>query len=166
MTRAKHQQHVEYRLLIEHAYDETLKKEGIRFFLETTKQFTNFSYQIDIKEALNAQALQWSLHGLRAPSMNMPETGTAQFSKIYFELPATIVYTLVKKGKMQASATIKISPTSIKVSDDHPGFLKIYTNKQDFENNRMTDTEPPEYKPDLLRAPVDHHPTPNKKKKV
>ena len=166
MTRTKHKQHVEYRLLIEHAYDETLKKEGIRFFLETTKQFTNFSYKIDVRESLHAHALQWSLHGLRAPSMNMPETGTAQFSKIYFDLPATVDYTLVNKGKMQASARIKISPTSIKVSDAQPNFLKIYTDKQEFENNRMTDTEPPEYKPDLLRAPVDQHPTPNKKKNV
>ncbi|MEW5798949.1 MAG: hypothetical protein AB1728_08060 [Bacteroidota bacterium] len=164
MAPTKRKLHTEYRLLLEHTYDETLKKEGVLFLLETTMQFTNFSYQIDVKEMMEGTTIHWSLHGLRAPSMNMPETGTAQFSKVYFDLPKSITFILHKKEKVQASTGIKILKSSITVSDPHPNFLKIYTHRQEFENNRMNDTEPPEYKPDLHRTTVDHHTTPQKKK--
>lgn len=166
MARTTHKRHIEYRLLLEHTYDETLKKKGILFLLETTKQFTNFSYRIDVKEVLKGNTMHWSLHGLRAPSMNMPESGTAQFSKIYFGLPKSITYTLRKKGNVQATTEIRISSSTIKVSNSMPNFLTIYTDRQEFEKNRLSDTDPPSHKPDVHRTPVAQSPTTKKKKDV
>lgn len=151
MAAAQRTQAVEYRLLIERVFDDTLKKEGVHFLLETTKQFTNFSYQIDIEETLSGSDLNWRLHGLRAPSMNMPETGNAQFSKVYFELPKKINFTLMKKDNVRASAEIVFTSTGIKVSPSLIHFLKIYNRRQDFENNRFSDAEKPEHKPDIHR---------------
>ncbi len=157
-------QSIEYRLLVVPTYDDTLKKEGTLFLLETTKLFTNFSYFIDIRDTLKGNALRWSLHGLRAPSLNLPATGTAQFRKIYFDLPKTIKFALVKKESVQASTELKISHTLIKSKDAQANFLKIYTDIDTFEASRPGDTEPPEYKPDIHRAPMISKP--NQKKQT
>lgn len=164
MAAAKQKQSIEYRLLIEHTYDDTVKKEGIMFLLETTKQFTSFLYQIDVRDILEGNTMRWSLHGLRAPSMNMPGTGTAQFSKTYFDIPKTIAFTLTKTGASRAESEIKISKSGIKVSNSQINFLKIYTDRAEFENNRFSDTEPPEYKPDVHRAQNEPVQTIKKKK--
>jgi hypothetical protein len=151
MAAIKRTRAIEYRLLIEHVYDDTVKKEGVHFLLETTKQFTNFSYQIDVEQSLFGSELNWRLHGLRAPSMNMPESGNAQFSVVYFDLPKTIKFTLMKKDNVQASAEIIFTSSGINVSDSIVQFLKIYTQRQDFENSRSSDAEKPEHKPDVHR---------------
>lgn len=143
---------VEYRLLITKTYDDTIKKDGIRFHLETTKQFTNFAYVIDIHDTLEKSSLVWSLHGLRAPSMNMPTTGTAQFDKVYFDLPKKINFTFAKKGNLKVSTEIKFLKHEFKVSKNAIGFLKIYLTEQEFEANRVTDLIAPELKPDVHRA--------------
>lgn len=164
MPAAQTKHPIEYRLLIEHAVDDVLKKEGILFLLETAKLFTNFSYQIDVKDDVQENSVTWRLFGLRAPSMKMPETGAAQFGKIYFDVPKTIHFTLVKKDNVQAAITIKFLKSSIKVSDSISNFLKIYTVRDDFERNRFNDMQPPEYKPDMHRAPVVTQQKPKKKK--
>lgn len=166
MAKAKRRQHIEYRLLIEHTHDETLNKHGILFLLETTKQFTNFSYVIDVKEELKGNMMTWSLRGLRAPSMNMPETGTARFTKVYFKVPKNVTFTISKKDHARASTEITFTASAIAVSDSKINFLKIYTDRKEFENKRSADTVPPEHKPDLHRAPADAAPFTQTKKKA
>lgn len=151
MASTKHSS-IEYRLLVQHSYDDIQKKHGVLFLLETSKQFTNFSYGIDVRDAIDGKELHWTLHGLRAPSMNMPETGTAQYSKVYFDLPKTVRFTLVKKEKIRSSAEIKIGKTAIAATAPDDAFLKIYTDNEEFENNRLSDSRPPEYKPDIHRV--------------
>lgn len=147
------QQHpVEYRLLVEHTEDELLKRKGILFLLETTTQFTNFSYHIDVRESLEGRALRWTLHGLKAPSMNMPQTGTAQFAQVYEELPKTLRFTLTKNDAVSADAELKIGTASVSLAAQPDGFLKVYTDRELFERNRLADSRPPEPKPDLRRA--------------
>ncbi len=143
---------VEYRLLITKTYDDTVKKEGIRFLLETSKQFTNFAYVIDIHDTLEKSSLTWSLHGLRAPSMNMPTTGSARFEKVYFELPKKINFTFAKKGNLKSAVEIKFLKQEFQVSKTKIGSLKIYLSEQDFEENRTSDSLAPEVKPDIHRT--------------
>ena len=154
MPKKNKKQSIEYRLLVVPTYDDTLKKEGTLFLLETTKLFTNFSYFIDIRDTLEGNTLQWSLHGLRAPSMNLPATGTAQFRKVYFDLPKTLQFALLKKENNKASTEFKISKSLVKSRDGLVNFLKIYTDVNTFEANRNGDIEPPVYKPDIHRAPA------------
>ncbi len=163
MSQKKHS--IEYRLLITPTYNDTLKKEGILFLLETSKQFTNFSYNIDVKEDVDGNKIVWSLHGLRAPSMNMPSTGAAQYRKVYFDLSRTVQFTLIKKGKIAASTELKFLKSSIKTSHSAMNFLKIYTNEQEFEKNRLTDSDVPELKPDVHRAPAKQQSIKKKKTK-
>lgn len=157
---------IEYRLLVVPTFDETVKKEGILFLLETTKLFTNFSYFIDIRDELNGNTLRWNLHGLKAPTMNLPATGTAQFRKVYFNLPKTIKFSLIKKENNQASTELAFLSSSVKTKDKLVNFLKIYTDVNTFELNRTADTEPPTHKPDFHRTPVAVKQTLTKKKKT
>ena len=156
---------IEYRLLVQHTYDDTLKKPGILFLIETTKQFTNFSYRINIRDRFDGRNLHWTLHGLQAPSMNMPESGTAQLSAVYFDAPRTIHFTLIKNDAMQAAADITILKTSIKASQSDIGFLKIYTDKHLFDHNRPLDVQTPELKPETHRVPAAPQTTTTRKKK-
>lgn len=154
VNKKKNENEIDYRLLITRTYDETLKKEGILFFLETTKQFTNFAYVIDIQDVQNNRALTWTLHGLRAPSMIMPTTGTAQFKKVYFDLPKKVQFTFVKKGSLRVSTDLSFLKNSFSAEKPHIGFLKIYFDENEFESNRTADSIPPELKPDVHRKPI------------
>lgn len=151
-------QSIEYRLLVQPTFDITKNKHGILFLLETSKQFTNFSYIIDVRESVNGKKIVWTLHGLRAPSMNMPSTGAAQYSNIYFDLGKEIDFTIIKKGTVEASTSLKFLTSSIKSSRSVVNFLKIYTDENEFINNRLTDTDVPEPKLDVHRE----HTTPKK----
>jgi len=162
---AKKKQPVEYRLLVRYTFDERLKKTGVLFLLETAKQFTNFSYFIDVKDTVRAKDLQWTLHGLRAPSMNMPSTGSARFQKVYFDLPKSIRFTLTKTGKIKAETGFTFTKTSITPSKTSSAFLKIYTDEQEFETNRVKDVVIAEPKPDQHREPPTHNKKPLHKTK-
>lgn len=150
---AQKKQTIEYRLLVQPAYDETLKKNGILFLLETAKQFTSFSYVIDVKDDVDGKNVLWTLRGLRAPSMNMPATGTAQFHKIYFDLPKSVQFTLVKKGKIKAETEFTSLKTSVRSTKTESAFLKIYTDQNEFQTKRVEDIVMAEPKPDILREP-------------
>ncbi len=147
-------QPIEYRLLVHHDYDETLKRPGIRFVMETSKLFTNFSYLIDVKDEAEGSSLLWTLHGLRAPSMNMPSTGAAQFQKMYFDLPRTVRFTLVKKDTVKAETTLTFLKNGIDTERTRSSFLKIYTDPQEFESQRLNDRTAAEPKPDQSRKPA------------
>lgn len=151
MATARKSHAIEYRLLVEHVHDETLKKDGVLFHLETTTLFANFSYQIDVKDTVEKATIIWYLHGLRPPSMNMPESGVAQFSKVYFDVPKKMTFTLVKKGNVRASTDLVFSKSSITASKAKDNFLKIYTDRRLFETTRTNDRQPPEHKPDIHR---------------
>jgi hypothetical protein len=158
-------QPIEYRLLVQPTYDETLKKAGVLFLLETSKQFTNFSYVIDVHDAEQGSSLVWTLHGLRAPSMNMPSTGTAQFRKVYFDLPKKISFTLVKKGKIKADTEFSFGKTAYTSTKTVSAFMKIYTDEHQFESNRINDVVMAELKPDQHREPPAKNKTKSKKSK-
>lgn len=144
-------QTIDYRLLVQPTFDATLNKRGILFLLETSKQFTSFSYTIDVTEIVNKKKIVWTLHGLRTPSMIMPTTGTAQYSKVYFDLSNEIDFTVVKTEKVKASTSLKFLRSSVKSANSVVNFLKIYTDENEFIKNRLTDADIPEPKPDIHR---------------
>ncbi len=148
---AKKKQPIEYRLLVQPAVDDIQKKEGFLFLLETSKQFTNFSYVIDVKDEVKGKDVVWTLHGLRAPSMNMPATGTAQFKKFYSELPKSINFTLVKKDKIKAETEFSFMKNGVRSAITTSEFLRIYTDEQEFETKRQDDVVMAQIKPDIRR---------------
>lgn len=137
---------VEYRLLIDRYYDETLRKNGIRFFLETVKQFSSFNYSIDIEDSEDKKLLQWKLHGLCAPGMQMPSHGAASTTRIYYALNTSFTFFASKNDGRDETLKIKILKNTITVSDPQHSWLKVYTDEQEFESQRTLDREIPPQK--------------------
>ena len=87
---------VEYRLVVQPVLDDAARKSGVMFLLETIKQFGNFNYEIVVNEAFDGRTLLWTLHGLRAPELAMPSSGSAQFRKVHFDLPGRFHFVMRK----------------------------------------------------------------------
>ena len=141
-------------MLIHPTYDETLKKAGTMFLIETVKQFSNFSYEVVVEESLDGSRVTWALHGLRAPELLMPSFGGAVYRKVFYELKGTYIFTLKKIDGVVNEFTMKILPTSVLVKDfvGKP-FVSIYTSESLFEERRSQEMEVPEHKPDIKRTP-------------
>jgi hypothetical protein len=154
MAKTRHKG-VEYRMLIQPTYDETLKKSGTMFLIETVKQFSNFSYEVVVEEVLEGKQLIWSLHGLRAPELLMPSFGGAQFRKVYYDLKGTYVFILKKIDGGVNEFHVKILPSSVTLQHgpDTP-FVSFYTSEKLFEETRDGELEKPQLKPDIKRSAV------------
>lgn len=154
---------VEYRMLIRPTYDETLKKSGTLFLIETVKQFSNFSYEVVVEEMLEGKQLTWALHGLRAPELLMPSFGGAQFRNVYYDLKGTYVFILKKIDGEVNEFQLKILRSSVTLQHgpDTP-FVSFYTSEKLFEETRAAELEKPHHKPDIKRS-ADH---PLRKKKT
>jgi hypothetical protein len=87
---------VEYHLAIRMVLDEATRKHGLIFLLETIKQFGNFNYEIAVDEVFDGKTLFWTLHGLKAPELSMPSSGSAQFRKVHYDLPGRFHFVLRK----------------------------------------------------------------------
>ncbi len=154
MAKHKHKG-LEYRMLIEPTYDETLKRHGTLFLIETVKQFSNFNYEVVVADAVEAKSIRWALHGLRAPELSMPAFGAAQFRKIYFDLRGKYLFTLRKIDGEESSFDVKISETAVQVAPpEEQSFVTVYASETEFESNRMRDLEKPKHKPDIKRTPA------------
>ena len=144
----------EYRMLIQPTYDETLKKAGTMFLIETVKQFSSFSYEIVVEETREDKLLTWALHGLRAPELLMPSFGGAQFRKVYFDLKGVQTFILKKIDGEMNEFKLKISPSSVTVqSIAGKPFVSVYTTESSFEEERPKEMEIPKRKPDIKRLP-------------
>ncbi|MBW7887587.1 MAG: hypothetical protein H3C35_04380 [Bacteroidetes bacterium] len=150
-VKKSHKEQIEYRLLIDKVYDETLKQEGIRFLLETVKQFANFHYLLDVEDLLEKKLLTWKLHGLRAPLKQMPAHGAATAVRIYYNLNGTFTFSLSKTAGTTETLTVKALKNSLTVSPPKQHWLKIYLNEHEFEEQRTNDGEVPQQKPDIHR---------------
>src|SRR5450759_1623416 len=143
----------EYRMLIQPTYDETLKKSSTMFLIETVKQFSNFSYEVVVEEALEGKQLTWALHGLRAPELLMPSFGGAQFRKVYYDLKGTFVFILKKIDGGVNEFHLKILPSSVTLQHgpDTP-FVSFYTSEKLFEETRDGELEKSQHKLDIRRS--------------
>ncbi len=144
---------VEYRMLVQSTYDETLKKNGTLFFIETVKQFSNFSYEVVVEETRSDNQLTWALHGLRAPELLMPSFGGAQFRKVYYDLKGTYTFIVKKIDGEVNEFRMKILPSSVTAEKiSKTPFVSLYTSEKLFEEKRPQEMEVPERKPDIKRS--------------
>ena len=145
---------IEYRMLIRPVYDETVRKDGTEFLIETVKQFSNFSYEVVVGESTGEKQLTWALHGLRAPELLMPSFGGARYSKVYFDMNGTYTFTLKKIDGEVNDFRLKILPGSAKLlSQPETPFVSMYLSEKLFEERREEEMEIPQRKPDIKRLP-------------
>lgn len=148
----KRTQPIEYRLLITPTYDERVKRHGTLFLIETTKQFSAFSYQIVVQESVQGKTFLWSLHGLRAPELSMPASGAAQFRKIHYGLKGKYSFTLRKSDGTENSFEFTVLASSVRIRSDIPKpFVSLCTAEVHYEQNRARELEIPKPKADKKR---------------
>ena len=88
--------HIEYRLFVFPSYKEVTRKATTTFRLQTTEQFSNFSYEIVVKDKVEEKKLSWSIHGLRSPAVSLPSSGPAIFKKEYENLKGVHDFIITK----------------------------------------------------------------------
>lgn len=161
MAKKKHKG-LEYRVLVTPTFDETLKKTGTLFLIETVKQFSNFNYEVVVEDHRLSDTILWSLHGLRAPELSMPSFGAAQFRKIYFDIKGKYNFILRKIDGEENLFTLKISSSSVSIlSQPEHLFASLYTSEESFEHNRDQELDRPVHRPDIKRLLL--HPSTKKK---
>ncbi len=151
MTKKKHKS-LEYRVLVIPTFDETLKKAGTLFLIETVKQFSNFNYEVVVEDHRLDDTTIWSLHGLRTPELSMPSFGAAHFRKVYFDVKGKHTFILRKIDGEENHFELRISPSSVSIiSSPEDPFASIYTSGNEFEKNRDEELDRPVHKPDIKR---------------
>ncbi|MER3522643.1 MAG: hypothetical protein C4326_00895 [Ignavibacteria bacterium] len=84
---------LEYRLIITSYIDDLRQTPMTRITLETVQVFASFRYELSIREHVGEKELRYEILGLKAPRLDLPATGTAQFVRDYPRLKGT--YTIV-----------------------------------------------------------------------
>lgn len=113
---------LEYRLTIASYIDDLRHIPMTRITLETVQVFASFRYELSVRERIGNKELRYEILGLKAPRLDLPATGTAQFVKDYPRLKGT--YTLVVERIDGTANTFVVQCTTkhIKVlqSPKHP----------------------------------------------
>ena len=115
----------EYTLNIFLQWDERTKKQTVVFLVRTTKEFTNFNYDILLESSFKENELRLKILGLRTTPLIMPNIGPAQGYR-QFELGDGPCSLIVEKidGEKNFFRLI-VSPDRIEIveSDPHPFLL-------------------------------------------
>lgn len=106
---------IEYRLLITPLYDELTKKSFTIVRLRTAKQFSNFRYQIVVRDEVAEHSLRLGIEGLRAPQPSLPGAGAAEFTKEYPDLKLVKEVIVTKLGGEENVFFVDISHKDVKV---------------------------------------------------
>jgi hypothetical protein len=73
----------EYRLSVSPTRDERDNTVKTLFVLETVRQFSAFRYEISVREETAGNDIRFTILGLKAPGLNLPSSGSAEFRRAY-----------------------------------------------------------------------------------
>jgi hypothetical protein len=85
-----------YRLQLSPHADPHTRSRTTLLTLRTTKYFSNFRYGLDVKDRVEGRRIILKVLGLRAPHLDLPAAGPAEFRREYDNLAGE--YTLVVEG--------------------------------------------------------------------
>jgi hypothetical protein len=107
----------DYTLNIFHHYDEKTKRNVVVFFVQTTKIFVSFRYEILLEDEIVGKSIHLRIKGLHVPELLMPQTGPAQGRRDYAQLDGTYHLVVVKQDKTVNEFTVRISPKSVDIEE-------------------------------------------------
>jgi hypothetical protein len=119
----------EYALHVFHHVDEQTQKTSVVFLLRTTKEFTNFNYQILLDASLDDRAIQLRILGLRTTPLIMPGVGPAQGRKDFTNLEGVYDLSVTKLDEERNQFRLHFSRTRIKIEESPPKPFVIVSNK-------------------------------------
>ena len=103
----------EYLLRIAPTYVEREQKYKTLLILETTKLFSNFRYDLSVREEFDKKSLHFKVLGLRPPQLSLPAVGRARFVREFDNLRGT--YDVAIEGLDGRVNTFSVKFTSKKM---------------------------------------------------
>ena len=113
--RKRKRPHIEYQLFVFPSYKEVRRKATTTFRLQTTEQFSNFSYEIVVKDKVEEKKISWSIHGLRSPAVSLPSSGTAIFKKEYENLKGVHDFIITKLDGEENAFTLSLAENKVAI---------------------------------------------------
>jgi len=110
----------EYILHVYHHLDERTQQKSIAFLLRTTKEFTNFNYQILLDASRSANTILIRILGLQTTPLTMPGVGAARGRVDFMDLHGSYTLNIVKLDGEVNQFRLHITPTKISVEEGPP----------------------------------------------
>ena len=114
MTKPK-KQSPEYRLLIAPQFSEIDRTNKTLFLLETTRLFTNFTYELSVEEHLDGKVIRFNILGIRPPQLSLPAIGPARFTREYENLRGIFEVVIQGLDGSLTSCSVQIQPKRVKL---------------------------------------------------
>ncbi|MEW6511622.1 MAG: hypothetical protein AB1428_11775 [Bacteroidota bacterium] len=117
MTKPRRRTEAEYRLRVAPHVNERTQQPCTLVVLQTTKDFANFRYELAVDERLEGRTLHLKVLGLKAPQLDLPAAGPAEFRKEYSGLNGE--YTIVVCGLDGSSIPVgvRITPRAVTLTE-------------------------------------------------
>jgi hypothetical protein len=119
MARKRHHD-PEYILRVFHHQDERTQQKNIAFVLETTKEFTNFNYQILLDATTFSNTIVLRILGLQTTALTMPGVGAARGRAEFANLHGFYVLNIVKLDGEANQFRLHFTPAKISVVEAPP----------------------------------------------
>jgi len=100
---------IEYRLLLAPRYNERDRRRVTYVALRTVTEFSHFRYEVVVKAEVKGRELHLDIHGLRAPELTLPHSGSALFETELADLDGTYTVVVSKPGHEVNRFTVEIT---------------------------------------------------------
>jgi hypothetical protein len=107
----------DYRLRISRAISASTRKPCTTLTLTTEKKFTSFRYVLDIEEARDGAQVSLRVRGLQAPSLTIPRSGPAEFTREYDDLVGECIISVTVLDGRVARVRCTIDDTTVRLLD-------------------------------------------------
>ncbi len=105
----------EYLLRLAPTYVEREQKYKTLLILETTKLFSNFRYDLSVREEFDKKTLYFKVLGLRPPQLSLPAVGHARFVREFDNLRGTYDIAIEGLDGRVNSFSVKFTPKKMQL---------------------------------------------------
>jgi hypothetical protein len=99
-------------------YDELNKIDLITIQIQTVQEFTNFRYELQVKETFNEDGMNFQIKGIKTPDLLIPSGGPAVFSQTYQRFEGEKQLSIVNMEGTVNSFKLKFLKNKILLSED------------------------------------------------
>jgi len=115
MPRRKKEHPPDYRLTVAPHINERTSRPVTLFLLETAQSFAAFRYELTVEEKSEGKTITFRVLGLKTPSLSLPSSGKARFSREYENLRGTYTVTIIGLDGNPVACSLKISEKRVAV---------------------------------------------------
>jgi hypothetical protein len=115
MPKRKKEHPPDYRLTVAPHINERTSRLVTLFVLETAQSFAAFRYELTVEEKSEGKAITFRILGLKTPSLSLPSSGQARFSREFENLRGTYTVTIVGLDGNPVTCSLKISEKRVEV---------------------------------------------------